>query len=181
MFSCGRVHNGLAYYEEDNDWGALALGSMMVRNAIERSNPYFEQHDIVRSAVSAIRHANPVFLEQHLAEFDDNTAEGRRVRQALAILDADPQDFARRAPVLAASGLGDVPQGLADDGLQLAIRYFEDNGLDPLVCHDARQADPDSELGAHWSLAERVANAVLAGDARYENGMIVLAMEPGGG
>lgn len=91
-----QVEGDLAYYEEDNDWGALAIGSGQMRHAIESSNRYYDTHDIVRSAVGAIRRANPEFLKQHLTEFDENTVEGKLVREAIVILDADPQDFAKR-------------------------------------------------------------------------------------
>lgn len=78
---------------------------------------------------------------------------------------------------LSASGVGDVPQWLADEGLELAIRYFEDNDLDPIACYAARSTDPSGILASHWDKADQLANTVLLGDPRYENSMITLELE----
>lgn len=78
---------------------------------------------------------------------------------------------------LSAVGVGDVPQWLADEGLELAIKYFEENGLDPLACYEAKNSDPSSSLAAHWDKADLLANKVLLGDSRYENSMISLELE----
>lgn len=48
---------------------------------------------------------------------------------------------------LDAYGIGDVPDYLAEEGLELAIRYFEENGLNAADCYEAFQKDKESELG----------------------------------
>lgn len=78
---------------------------------------------------------------------------------------------------LSADGVGDVPRWLADEGLELASAYFQDNDLDPIVCHEAKMANPDSELASHWDKAELLANKVLLSDSRYEYSMISLGFE----
>ena len=75
---------------------------------------------------------------------------------------------------LGAYTIGDAPQYLADEGVELAKKYFDDHDIDPFVCFDAYEHDQDSELGKHWLAAEREANRVLAGDDRYDNSMVVL-------
>lgn len=78
---------------------------------------------------------------------------------------------------LSAIGVGDVPQWLADEGLEMAIKYFEDNNQDPLACYEAKTNNPDSSLAIHWDKADLLANKVLLGDSRYENSMINLEIE----
>ena len=75
---------------------------------------------------------------------------------------------------LTAIGAGDVPQWLADEGLELAIKYFEENNLDPLVCYEAKSSDPSSIFASHWDKADLIANKVLLGNSRYDNSMISL-------
>jgi len=75
---------------------------------------------------------------------------------------------------LIAVGVGDVPSWLADEGLELAISYFEENDLSPKACYEAKRDDSDSELAKHWSNAETLANKVLLSDSRYDQSMINL-------
>lgn len=82
-----------------------------------------------------------------------------------------------KSGILSAVGVGDVPQWLADEGLELAIRYFEDSDLDPLICYEAKNADPSGALAGHWDKADEIANTVLLGDSRYDNSMITLEVE----
>lgn len=76
-----------------------------------------------------------------------------------------------------ATGIGDVPQWLADEGLERALAYFEQNDLDPAACHNAKIQAPHSELAGHWDKADLEANKVLLGDKRYEFSMINLEIE----
>ncbi|PHY60394.1 hypothetical protein [Shewanella xiamenensis] len=78
---------------------------------------------------------------------------------------------------LGAEGVGDVPDYLAQEGLELAVLYFEENDLDPAECYVAYKQAPDSELGQAWYAAETEANRVLQGNKRYDNSMIVLVNE----
>jgi hypothetical protein len=78
---------------------------------------------------------------------------------------------------LVAIGIGDVPAWLAEDGLVLALMYFNDNELDPRLCFEANKSGNDIKLASHWNKAEKKANQVLAGDSRYGNSMIVLNYE----
>lgn len=78
---------------------------------------------------------------------------------------------------LSAVGVGDVPQWLADEGLVLATRYFEENDLDPVICYEAKLSSPRSTLANHWDQADQIANKVLLSNARYENSMINLQLE----
>ncbi|WP_143564494.1 hypothetical protein [Shewanella xiamenensis] len=78
---------------------------------------------------------------------------------------------------LGAEGVGDVPDYLAQEGLELAVLYFEENDLDPAECYVAYKQAPDSELGQAWYAAETEANRVLQGNKRYDNSMIVLINE----
>jgi hypothetical protein len=50
---------------------------------------------------------------------------------------------------LSAVGVGDVPQWLADEGLELAARYFEEHDLDPVACY-TRPSFPVQEVS--WLL-----------------------------
>ena len=75
---------------------------------------------------------------------------------------------------LIAVGVGDVPAWLADEGLELASAYFEENSLNPLTCFEAKQNESDGELADHWVKAEKLANKVLLGDSRYDNSMVSL-------
>ncbi|MDH5388529.1 MAG: hypothetical protein OEY06_08770 [Gammaproteobacteria bacterium] len=75
---------------------------------------------------------------------------------------------------LIAVGVGDVPAWLADEGLELAVEYFEDNSLSPQTCFEAKNDQSDSELAMHWDKAEKLTNNVLLGDSRYDNSMISL-------
>lgn len=75
---------------------------------------------------------------------------------------------------LIAIGIGDVPAWLANDGLELAVAYFEDNDLDPQTCFDAKEHKSNCELACHWDKAEKLVNKVLLGDSRYDNSMISL-------
>lgn len=79
--------------------------------------------------------------------------------------------------ILSAVGVGDVPQWLADEGLELAVKYFEENNLDPMACHEAKLSSPGSFLANHWDQADLIANKVLLGDSRFENSMINLEFE----
>lgn len=79
--------------------------------------------------------------------------------------------------ILDAEGIGDVPSYLAQEGLELAIRYFENNDLSPAECYQAYKLDKESELGMAWYAAETEANKVLLGNERYENSMIILTNE----
>ncbi|MEE1980256.1 hypothetical protein [Shewanella xiamenensis] len=78
---------------------------------------------------------------------------------------------------LGAEGVGDVPDYLAQEGLELAVLYFEKNGLDPAECYVAYKQAPDSELGQAWYVAETEANRVIQGNKKYDNSMIVLVNE----
>ncbi|GGM78290.1 hypothetical protein GCM10009124_01310 [Shewanella xiamenensis] len=78
---------------------------------------------------------------------------------------------------LGAEGVGDVPDYLAQEGLESAVLYFEENDLDPAECYAAYKQAPDSELGQAWYAAETEANRVLQGNKRYDNSMIVLTNE----
>jgi hypothetical protein len=78
------------------------------------------------------------------------------------------------AKELIADGIGDVPAWLADEGLKLAVTYFEDMKLNPKTCFDAKKRARNDELADHWDKAEELANKVLLGDSRYENSMINL-------
>ena len=78
---------------------------------------------------------------------------------------------------LGAEGVGDVPDYLAQEGLELAVIYFEENDLDPAECYAAFKQAPDSELGQVWNAAETEANRVIQGNKRYDNSMIVLVNE----
>ena len=75
---------------------------------------------------------------------------------------------------LIAVGIGDVPAWLADEGLVLAMAYFEDNDLNPQACFEAKRDESNSQLASHWDMAETLANKVLLSDTRYENSMINL-------
>ncbi|MDV5170978.1 hypothetical protein [Photobacterium rosenbergii] len=75
---------------------------------------------------------------------------------------------------LGAYTIGDAPQYLADEGVELAKKYFDEQDIDMLVCFEAYERDQNSDLGRHWLAAEREANRVLAGDGRYDNSMVVL-------
>jgi len=75
---------------------------------------------------------------------------------------------------LIALGLGVVPAWLADEGLELAVAYFEDNDLNPQACFEAMQDDNGSELAMHWYKAQRLANKVLLSDSRFDNSMVCL-------
>ena len=75
---------------------------------------------------------------------------------------------------LIAIGVGDAPAWLAEDGLALALMYFNENDLDPQLCFEANKAGNNIKLASHWNKAEKKANQVLAGDSRYDNSMIVL-------
>ena len=75
---------------------------------------------------------------------------------------------------LIAVGVGDVPAWLAEEGLELAVAYFEDNDLDPKACFEAKKDDNNSELASHWDKAEKLANKVLLSDSRYDNSMVSL-------
>jgi len=81
------------------------------------------------------------------------------------------------AKELIATGVGDVPQWLADDGLELAVAYFEDNNIDPALCYQAKISDPDGDLAKHWDNAERKASQVLLSNPLYEFSMISLEFE----
>ncbi|QQK58810.1 hypothetical protein FJD32_004365 [Shewanella sp. LC6] len=78
---------------------------------------------------------------------------------------------------LGADGVGDVPDYLAQEGLELAVIYFEENDLDPAECYFAYKQAPDSELGQAWYAAETEANRVIQGNKKYDNSMIVLVNE----
>ncbi|MEL4373251.1 hypothetical protein [Shewanella xiamenensis] len=78
---------------------------------------------------------------------------------------------------LGAEGVGDVPDYLAQEGLELAVLYFEKNDLDPAECYAAFKQAPDSELGQAWYAAETEANRVIQGNKRYDNSMIMLVNE----
>jgi len=78
---------------------------------------------------------------------------------------------------LIAVGVGDVPAWLADEGLELAVEYFEDNSLSPQTCFEAKKDQSDSELAMHWDKAEKLANKVLLSDTRYDNSMISLEFD----
>ncbi len=75
---------------------------------------------------------------------------------------------------LIAVGIGDVPVWLADEGLELATTYFEDNSLNPQICFDAKKNESNSELSCHWYKAEKLANKVLLSDSLYDQSMISL-------
>ncbi len=75
---------------------------------------------------------------------------------------------------LIAVGVGDVPAWLAEEGLELAVAYFEDNDLNPQACFEAIKDESDSELANHWYKAQKLANKVLLSDSRYDNSMISL-------
>ena len=75
---------------------------------------------------------------------------------------------------LIAVGVGDVPTWLANEGLGLALAYFEDNDFSPQACFEAKKDQSDSELAMHWGKAEKLANKVLLSDSRYDNSMISL-------
>jgi len=77
--------------------------------------------------------------------------------------------------VLIAVGIGDVPAWLADEGLELAKTYFEDNRLNPYACFKAILNENHTELENHWDKAEKTANNVLLSDSRYDNSMINLS------
>lgn len=78
---------------------------------------------------------------------------------------------------LGAEGVGDVPDYLAQEGLELAAIYFQENDLEPAECYAAYKQAPDSELGQAWYAAETDANRVIQGNKRYDNSMIVLVNE----
>ena len=78
---------------------------------------------------------------------------------------------------LGAEGVGDVPDYLAQEGLELAVLYFEENDLDPAECYVAYKQAPDSELGQAWYAAETEANRVIQGNKKYDNSMSVLINE----
>jgi len=78
---------------------------------------------------------------------------------------------------LIASGIGDVPSWLANEGLELAEKYFEDHDLIPEDCYEAYNNGNNSQLANYWVQAEKIANNVLAGDERYENSMINLEFD----
>lgn len=80
---------------------------------------------------------------------------------------------------LGAEGVGDVPDYLAQEGLELAVLYFEEHDLDPEECYAAYKHDRDSKHGQAWYAAETEANRVIQGNKRYENSMIVLVNELG--
>ena len=75
---------------------------------------------------------------------------------------------------LIAVGVGDVPAWLAEEGLELAVAYFEENDLNPQACFEANKDKSDSELAGHWDKAETLANKVLLSDSRYDNSMVCL-------
>jgi len=76
---------------------------------------------------------------------------------------------------LIAVGIGDVPTWLADEGLESAKAYFEDNHLTPYTCFEAILNGSNTELENHWDRAEKMANKVLLSDTRYDNSMISLS------
>jgi hypothetical protein len=82
-----------------------------------------------------------------------------------------------KSRTLSAVGVGDVPQWLADEGLELAAKYFEENDLDPIACFEAKLSSSGSALANHWDQADLIANKVLLADSRYENSMINLDLE----
>ncbi|WP_394390527.1 hypothetical protein [Shewanella woodyi] len=79
---------------------------------------------------------------------------------------------------LDAYGIGDVPDWLIDEGLILAIEYFQQNALDPIECLEAHkeQNTNNNELTQHWLTAQAEANKVLIGHQKYNNSMICLEM-----
>lgn len=79
--------------------------------------------------------------------------------------------------LLTASSMGDAPDYLAEEGLELAQCYFDLEDLDPYECFTAYQTNPDSSLSRHWIAAEKEANLVLAGNRMYDNSMITIEIE----
>lgn len=75
---------------------------------------------------------------------------------------------------LVAVGIGDVPEWLANEGLELAKAYFEENLLNPYACYEAIVCKNNTELENQWNKAEIMANKVLLSDSRYDNSMIIL-------
>jgi hypothetical protein len=75
---------------------------------------------------------------------------------------------------LVAEGIGEVPAWLAEEGLALAKRYFEDNNIDAETCFKAKGLTSRADLTTHWQEAEKLANTVLEGNAVYKNSMISL-------
>jgi len=78
---------------------------------------------------------------------------------------------------LTAEGIGDVPVWLADEGLQLAVKYFEENDIDPDECFKTKDLESDSNSAYHWKQAMLKANQVLLANPRYEFSMIDLGIE----
>jgi hypothetical protein len=78
---------------------------------------------------------------------------------------------------LSAYGVGDAPAFLAEEGLELAIRYFEDQDIDPVASYEATKNDPQSELAEHWYKAEKTANRILLSSGFYDNSMISLEID----
>ena len=77
---------------------------------------------------------------------------------------------------LIADGVGDVPVWLADEGLEFAIAYFENNGLNPYACYEAMLKKSNTVLKTHWDKAEQAANRVLLSNPQYDNSMICLSI-----
>lgn len=83
---------------------------------------------------------------------------------------------------LEAYGIGDVPDWLIDEGLELATEYFQQNALNPVECLQAynnSSKDCHSQLNVlaqHWLTAQSEANSLLIGHQKYNNPMTCLEL-----
>jgi hypothetical protein len=79
---------------------------------------------------------------------------------------------------LEAYGIGDVPDWLVDEALELTITYFRKNALKPVECLEAHnnQTSDNNYQTQHWLAAQAEANKVLLGHPKYSNAMICLEL-----
>lgn len=77
---------------------------------------------------------------------------------------------------LEAYGVGDVPDWLVDEGLELAIEYFRQNSLTPVECIESynNPSIDTNSLAHHWLHAQEEANRVLLGENKFTDSMICL-------
>ncbi|PHS15391.1 MAG: hypothetical protein COA86_14355 [Kangiella sp.] len=78
---------------------------------------------------------------------------------------------------LTAYSIGDVPEYLAEEGLEQAQYYFDINDLEPQDCFEASEQNPRSTFGQHWSTACLKANLILKGNRLYDNSLICLEID----
>jgi len=70
--------------------------------------------------------------------------------------------------------IGDVPQFLEEQSLELAKAYFKKNNLSPFTCFEAMSALNNPELEYHWLIAQIEANKALISHPQYQDSEIYL-------